>query len=73
MGGLTLRTILLWNCGAAFIDPITAALVVEVLMVMSRIVTRDDIGANCEAWKALTLPAGLVTLSDGLNRTGFIA
>jgi L-tartrate/succinate antiporter len=69
---LAVSAILLWIFGAQFINATTAALVVVSIMLLTRTVTWDDIVSNREAWKALTLLATLVTLSDGLYRTGLI-
>ena len=41
-------------------------------MLLTGVVTWDDVVSNREAWKALTLLATLVTLSDGLYRTGLV-
>ena len=67
-----LTAIVLWVFGGQFINATTAALVVVSIMLLTGIVTWDDVVSNREAWKALTLLATLVTLSDGLYRTGLI-
>jgi L-tartrate/succinate antiporter len=69
---LAFVAILLWIFGAPYINPTTAALVVVSIMLLGGVVTWDDVVSNREAWKALTLLATLVTLADGLNRTGFV-
>lgn len=70
---LAILAILLWIFGGAYINATTAALVVVSIMLVAGVVTWDDIVSNREAWKALILLATLVTLADGLSRTGFIA
>ena len=82
MGSLTAQEIVLailvvlavsmWIFGADYINATTAALVVVSLMVVVRIVQWDDIVGNKAAWNTLILLATLVTLADGLARTGFI-
>jgi L-tartrate/succinate antiporter len=62
----------MWIFGADYINATTAALVVVSLMVIVRIVQWDDIVGNKAAWNTLILLATLVTLADGLARTGFI-
>jgi L-tartrate/succinate antiporter len=69
---LALMAILLWIFGGQFINATTAALVVVSIMLLAGVVTWDDVVSNREAWKALTLLATLVTLSDGLYRTGLV-
>lgn len=69
---LAVVAILLWIFGGPYINATTAALVVVSIMLVAGVVTWDDVVSNREAWKALTLLATLVTLADGLNRTGFV-
>ena len=69
---LAFVAILLWILGGPYINATTAALVVVSIMLIAGVVTWDDVVSNREAWKALTLLATLVTLADGLNRTGFV-
>ncbi len=69
---LALIAILLWIFGGAYANATTVALAVVSVMLVAGVVTWDDLLANREAWKALTLLATLVTLSDGLSRTGLV-
>lgn len=69
---LALIAILFWIFGGAHINATTVALAVVSVMLLVGVVTWDDLVANREAWKALTLLATLVTLSDGLSRTGLV-
>jgi L-tartrate/succinate antiporter len=41
-------------------------------MLLMGVLSFDDVISNQEAWKALVLMATLVTMADGLNRTGFV-
>jgi L-tartrate/succinate antiporter len=41
-------------------------------MLLTGVLLFDDVISNQEAWKALVLMATLVTMADGLNRTGFV-
>jgi len=72
VGLLALTAILLWIFGGQFINATTVALVVVSIMLLTGVITWDDTISNREAWKALTLLATLVTLSDGLYRTGLV-
>ncbi len=69
---LAVLAILLWIFGASYVNATTAALLVVAIMLVTGVVSFDDVVSNREAWKALMLLATLVTLADGLNRTGFI-
>lgn len=72
VGLLALTAILLWIFGGQFINATTVALVVVSIMLLTGVITWGDVISNREAWKALTLLATLVTLSDGLYRTGLV-
>ena len=83
MGGLTRREILLaglvllalalWIFAADTINATTVALIVISLMLVLNVVTWADIIANKAAWNTLAWFATLVSLADGLNRTGFVS
>jgi L-tartrate/succinate antiporter len=82
VGGLSRREIILavlvllalamWIFGGDFVNATTAALIVVSLMVLTRIVSWDDILSNKQAWSTLVWFATLIALADGLNRTGFV-
>jgi L-tartrate/succinate antiporter len=64
--------ILFWIFGAAFINATTVALVAVTLMMILKIVKWEDIAGNKAAWNTVVLLAFLVSLAEGLSRTGFI-
>lgn len=70
--GLLLLAISLWIFGGNALSPTTTALLVVCLMLLTGVLSFDDVISNQEAWKALVLMATLVTMADGLNRTGFV-
>lgn len=72
LSALVLLAVGLWIFGGRLMSPTTAALVVVSLMLLTGLLTFDDVVSNTEAWKALIMLATLVTLADGLNRTGFV-
>lgn len=59
--------------GANFINPTTVVLVVIALMLITGIVSWDEILANKSGWNVLVWFATLVTLANGLNQVGFVA
>ncbi len=69
---LVFTAILFWIFGAAIINATTVALAAVALMVIIGIVKWDDIAANKTAWNTIVLLAFLVSLAEGLSRTGFI-
>jgi L-tartrate/succinate antiporter len=69
---LLLMAIVLWIFGGRVINPTTVALAVVSIMLLTGVVTWNDVTSNRDAWNTLTLLATLVTLSDGLYRTGLV-
>ena len=82
MGMLSLReatlavlvalALFLWIFGGDYVNATTAALIVIALMLLTKVVTWDDITANKTAWNTLVWFATLVALADGLTRVGFV-
>jgi citrate:succinate antiporter/L-tartrate/succinate antiporter len=84
MAALVLAAIALWVTGSnprialplvgsEFMHPTGVVLVVAAAMLLLRVVSWDDIVADREAWSVFLYFAMVLTLADGLNRTGFIA
>jgi L-tartrate/succinate antiporter len=72
MAFLSLLALLLWIFGASILDATTVAGVVISLMVITGVVSWDDILGNKQAWNVLVWFATLVALADGLNKVGFV-
>jgi L-tartrate/succinate antiporter len=72
MALLVVMAMALWVFGKDAIDATTVAIVAISLMVVTGVVTWDDILGNKAAWNVLAWFATLVTLADGLNRVGFV-
>jgi L-tartrate/succinate antiporter len=70
LAALVLLAIALWVVGTRALSPTTTALLIVSLMLVTGLLTFDDVVSNTEAWKALIMLATLVTLADGLNRSG---
>lgn len=84
MAALVLAAIALWVTGSnprialpllgsEFIHPTGVVLLIAAAMLLLRVVSWDDIVADREAWSVFLYFAMVLTLADGLNRTGFIA
>jgi L-tartrate/succinate antiporter len=82
MGPLSLKEVLLaiivfgailgWIFGASVVNATTVAMVAISLMILVGIVSWKDISGNRTGWDTIVLLAFLVSLAEGLSRTGFI-
>lgn len=72
LASIVFTAILFWIFGAAIINATTVALVAVSLMIITKIIKWDDIAGNKTAWNTIILLAFLVSLAEGLSRTGFI-
>ena len=73
MATLALFALTLWIFGGDFIDATLVAIAGIALMLITRVVSWDDIIGNKPAWNVLVWFATLVVLADGLNKVGFVA
>ncbi|MEP7180716.1 MAG: anion permease [Betaproteobacteria bacterium] len=69
---LVVIALAMWIFGESWVNATTAALIVVCLMLVTGIVTWDDMLSNRQAWNTLAWFATLVALADGLNRVGFV-
>ena len=72
LAGLVIVALVLWVFGDKWINATTVALAVIVLMLMTGVLSWDDMLGNKQAWNTLVWFATLVALADGLNRVGFV-
>jgi L-tartrate/succinate antiporter len=72
MGVFAVSALVLWIVGAAWISATTVALLVVSAMLLTRILSWDDLLSYKQAWSVLVWFATLVALADGLNRVGFL-
>lgn len=72
MGALAMLALIGWIGGGRWIDPTMTALVICALMMLTGVVTWNDIAGSKMAWTNLTWLATLVTMADGLARVGFL-
>lgn len=70
---LVLLSLILWVFGGNIIDPTMVALVVISLMLLTGVVSWQDVLSNLPAWNVLAWFATLVVLADGLAKVGFVA
>ncbi|ALL70555.1 2-oxoglutarate/malate translocator (plasmid) [Paraburkholderia caribensis MBA4] len=72
LGVLVLVALALWIFADDYVNPTTAALMVIALMLVTQVVSWDDMLANKQAWNTFAWFATLVSLADGLSKTGFV-
>ena len=72
LGVLVVIALCLWIFGGDVMEATTAAILVISLMLLTKVVTWDDITANKAAWNTLAWFATLVALASGLSSVGFI-
>ncbi|MBH9970650.1 MULTISPECIES: DASS family sodium-coupled anion symporter [unclassified Commensalibacter] len=64
--------LLLWILGGKFITPPLVGIVVVSAMLISQLLTWNDIVENKAAWNIFTWLATLIAFASGLNKSGFI-
>jgi L-tartrate/succinate antiporter len=72
MAGIAGLALALWIFGGSWINPTTAALAAFCLMLLTRVLSWRDVLGYTAAWRVLVWFSTLVTLADGLGRTGFL-
>ena len=72
MMALALLALGLWIFGGTLMGGTTAGLVVLCLMVLTGVISWDDIISNKQAWNVYIWFATLVTLAGGLGHVGFL-
>ena len=63
----------LWIAATDYLDPALTAILIVLLMVVSGVVSWDDVIGQKQAWNVLIWFGTLVTLAGGLAETGFVA
>jgi L-tartrate/succinate antiporter len=69
---LVMLALALWIFGGSFIDATTVALVTIALMLITGVISWDDVISNKQAWNTLAWFATLVALAAGLSQVGFV-
>jgi L-tartrate/succinate antiporter len=70
MGALAIAALVGWIFGGALMAPVIVSLIAIALMVMTGVVTWNDVISNKSGWNVLVWFAALVTMADGLNQVG---
>ena len=69
---IVVLSLVLWVGGSAFVSATTVAFVAISLMLITRVVTWNDITEDKRAWTTFAWLGALIALCDGLNRVGFV-
>ncbi|EPO4471556.1 DASS family sodium-coupled anion symporter [Escherichia coli] len=69
---LVVGALILWIGCSEFIEPAIASLVIIALMILTDIISWDDIVSNKNAWNTFFWFATLVGLASGLSEVGFV-
>ena len=69
---LACGALLLWIFGAQYINSTVVALIAVGLMVLTKVVSWDDVLSHKSAWNILFWYGMLMAVADGLNRVGFL-
>lgn len=72
MAGLAVFALLGWIFGDAYLNATLVALIALTLMILTNVISWDDLLSHKQAWNVLFWFATLVTLADGLARVGFL-
>lgn len=72
MAGLAVAALLLWIFGGKRFDATTVALMGLCAMVLTGVITWNDVISHKTAWNVLVWFATLVAMADGLARVGFL-
>lgn len=72
MGSLAAMALVGWIAGGGFVAPVIVSLIVISLMVVTGVVTWQDIVGHRQGWNVLVWFATLVAMADGLNQVGFL-
>ncbi|WP_300153999.1 anion permease [Solidesulfovibrio sp.] len=72
MAGLAVFALVLWIFAPSILDATTVALLALSLMIITKVVTWEDIITNKNAWNVLCWFGTLVALADGLGKVGFL-
>ena len=72
MAGLAVLALVGWIFGGPYLNATLVALIALTLMILTNVITWDDLLSHKQAWNVLFWFATLVTLAEGLARVGFL-
>lgn len=72
LAAVVVLSLVLWVAGSAYVGAATVALIAVSLLLITRVLSWNDILGHKRAWTTLFWLGALITLCDGLNRVGFV-
>jgi L-tartrate/succinate antiporter len=72
LAGVVVLSLVLWVAGGAYVGAATVAGIAVSLMLITRVLTWNDIAGHKRAWTTFAWLGALIALCDGLNRVGFV-
>ena len=72
LAGVVVLSLVLWVAGGAYVGAATVASIAVSLMLITRVLTWNDIAEHKRAWTTFLWLGALIALCDGLNRVGFV-
>jgi L-tartrate/succinate antiporter len=72
LAGVVVLSLVLWVAGGAYVGAATVAGIAVCVMLVTGVLTWNDIAEHKRAWTTFAWLGALVALCDGLNRVGFV-
>jgi L-tartrate/succinate antiporter len=72
LAGVVVLSLVLWVAGGAYVGAATVAGIAVSVMLITRVLTWNDIAGHKRAWTTFAWLGALIALCDGLNRVGFV-
>jgi len=72
LAGVVVLSLILWVAGGAYVGAATVAAIAVSLMLITGVLTWNDIAGHKRAWTTFAWLGALIALCDGLNRVGFV-
>lgn len=72
LGGVVVLSLVLWVLGGAYVGAATVASIAVSIMLLTGVLTWNDIAEHKRAWTTFAWLGALIALCDGLNRVGFV-
>jgi L-tartrate/succinate antiporter len=70
--GVVVLSLVLWVAGGAYVGAATVAGIAVSLLLLTGVLTWNDIAGHKRAWTTFAWLGALIALCDGLNRVGFV-
>ncbi len=72
LAAVVLLSLALWVAGGAYVGAATVAFIAVCLLLMTGVLTWNDVADHKRAWTTFAWLGALIALCDGLNRVGFV-